>query len=592
MPRSFLSILFLSLLLLMPALGDDSDASSAITTSQNFKYNNSDGSTTDFTFNPDGTSVLILNKLDGSTIKTTENPDGSLEKTIDRADGVSITTTDKADFSSSKMIIANGSWIKITKPAVGLPTVERSGTVSKEQPSPTPSPSASASPSPSASASASASPSPSASASTSPGDSPSSPGPSQTPSPTPSPTPPPSKPLEAPFYIDRIKSYFAQDDPDRFFLISKSCITAEQWVAFLNAVAKYGNDSDKNDDKHDKHQLYYPSMGTIPQAQKDAAGNITIAAPKRAVILSHHSSKDSTGYTEYAYAIVDPDKVVCTLEGVEIKNKDLPITYINLADAARFCNWLHHGEPIAQKEQDPDAFTEGGAYLIDDGLDKYWRDGHQSLPYYKPQYVDCLKTVTLLSTALWRIPSYYHYNGVHHLDGKNKNIPDFIEPGDEFANQPVPSEEVNGFFDNGYKSGLEPYIPYEWTSTHSSSQAEATKFHCELKDAGNYYKVRSPSNEVKEYATTFKSLNDKNITKEQDSETSFRVMPLLSAIDQLPPTPAPSPSPDKTTESSPDAAVTPTSKSSPGSGTASDAASGVGTALNANSFVIPLSDKS
>ena len=187
-------------------------------------------------------------------------------------------------------------------------------------------------------------------------------------------------------------------------------------------------------------------MANLPQAKTDSSGKITTPAPKLAQIV-RGLSEDGKGC---AYTVVNRDSSACIVGAIEMKNKDLPVTYINLFDAARFCNWLHHGQPTFGEMGHPDDATEGGAYLIDDGLNTNWRDTHQALPGYKDQYQDQFKAITLLSTALWRIPSYYDYNGVHYIAGKNKNVPDFTEPGNDFFNQVVPAGEVNGFFDNDY----------------------------------------------------------------------------------------------------------------------------------------------
>jgi formylglycine-generating enzyme required for sulfatase activity len=106
------------------------------------------------------------------------------------------------------------------------------------------------------------------------------------------------------------------------FLIGKYEITAGQYCAFLNAVASHG----------DPHHLYKPEMGSDPQV---------------ACITLTQLSEEVLSYN--------------LINGREL----LPISYVTLRDAQRFCNWLDSGAPSSQ--DDPAllaASTESGAYLI------------------------------------------------------------------------------------------------------------------------------------------------------------------------------------------------------------------------------------
>lgn len=478
--RSLLLCFFtFSVLLATSALADDSGSPTTSTITQ------PDGTIITTITKLDGTTITKINKIDGTMISTINNPDGSSIKTIDNPDGSSIKTVYNKD----------GSW---NRTAIGL-----DGTITGYTSSSTVDTGSSSSPTP---------------------DNGSSPTPSPEDAPTPTPTP--STPLVAPFNIDMVPVWMAEkEDKTHLFLISSSCITADQYVAFLNAVAKYT----------DNHGLYYSSMGDQPKSKTDFHGNkITPKTPQ----IIRTLSQDKKGFT---YSVVNRDQSANIFGAPEITNKDLPITYVNLFDAARFCNWLHHGEPIIGEGENSDDVTEGGAYLIADGFN----------PQFK-RYEEIRTSITLLPTALWRLPSYYAYNGVHHASGKNTNTPDFTEVGGELSNQSVPFNEVNGFFDNYPNIWSWEYAHYELTATHHCFCVNALRsYSCKPESYGNYYKVKSPKDEKEDFAepTTINVMTHiKSASK--DNDTSFRVMPLGYVSDSSP-TPDASPEPASTPDPSP-----------------------------------------
>lgn len=106
------------------------------------------------------------------------------------------------------------------------------------------------------------------------------------------------------------------------FKIGKYPVTAVAYATFLSVVAPY----------EDPHQLFDPRMETDPK----------VASIKRTF---------NTEKNRYEYK---------ALKGRE----DVPITYVNLDCARRFCNWLHNGYPNLEelKGRNPDEITEQGTY--------------------------------------------------------------------------------------------------------------------------------------------------------------------------------------------------------------------------------------
>ena len=481
-PRFLLLPFFIfSVALVTSASADDTGSSTTTTTtvitSTTTTTHNADGSTTTLITNSDGSSSTTIDKSDGTTITTKRKADGSSVQTIDNADGSSVITTHNADGSSSKLIEhADGSWTKTATTSDGKTTTETSDSTSD-------------------SGSGASSPAPSSSSSPAPGAG-SSPSPEE--SPTPEPTP--SVPLAAPFDIDMVLVWMAeQGDKDHLFYMSASCITGDQWAAFLNAVAKFT----------DKHGLYNSAMADEPKTRTDFHGHKIISRTPQIICTPSSDGKGTT------YSVVDRDKSAGVLGMPSMTNKDLPITYVTLVDAARFCNWLHHGLPTFGESENPDDATEGGAYLIDEGFDAQYN-----------RYDELRSTITLLPGALWRLPAYYHYVGVHHSFGSK--YPDFTEPGGELSSTSVPIGDAKGFFDNYPNIWLWEYAHYELTSTHHCTCVTAQRLYSRAPAAyGNYYELKSPTDSQYQCAYPFvKNILTHLPFVSKNNDTGFRVMPI------------------------------------------------------------------
>lgn len=105
---------------------------------------------------------------------------------------------------------------------------------------------------------------------------------------------------------------------DETFLLGTHNVTAEEYCDFLNAVAT-----------SDPYGLYNTNMGS----------DSLVACIQR-------SGEESN----YHYSLI-PEKGI----------KDFPITYVSWFNAARFCNWLHNGQPRGKEDA---TTTEMGAYSL------------------------------------------------------------------------------------------------------------------------------------------------------------------------------------------------------------------------------------
>lgn len=125
--------------------------------------------------------------------------------------------------------------------------------------------------------------------------------------------------------------------------IGKFDITAEQYCAFLNAVAK-----------KDPHHLYHEAM-----LEDDFVNEI-------------HQEMNKEG--NYFY-FVTPGR------------KDLPITCVSFFNAARFCNWLENRQPSGAEGP---LTTEDGSYLIEENSCTQRAQAHWFIPteseFYKAAY--------------------------------------------------------------------------------------------------------------------------------------------------------------------------------------------------------------
>lgn len=136
------------------------------------------------------------------------------------------------------------------------------------------------------------------------------------------------------------------------FQIGKYEVTISEYAAFLNAVAAT-----------DTYALFNPNMATDPNSRG----------------IQRSGSSGS-----FSYQVIEPG--------------NRPITYVSWFDAARFCNWLHHGRPTGLQGAET---TETGAYVLQgatSGLGfprqwgaKYWipsEDEWYKAAYHQPSTQD------------------------------------------------------------------------------------------------------------------------------------------------------------------------------------------------------------
>lgn len=108
------------------------------------------------------------------------------------------------------------------------------------------------------------------------------------------------------------------------FKISKHDVTIEQYVIFLNAVAK-----------SDPNQLYNPMM----------ASDLMVAGIRR---------EGAPG--SYVYSAIEPNGSV---QSAAATASGRPVTYVSWFDGARFANWMSNGQPVGRQTRKT---TENGAY--------------------------------------------------------------------------------------------------------------------------------------------------------------------------------------------------------------------------------------
>ncbi len=183
---------------------------------------------------------------------------------------------------------------------------------------------------------------------------------------------------------------------DYVYQIGKFEITAGQYTELLNAVAAA-----------DTYDLYNPLMAS-------ANGGCNI---------QRHGSPGS-----YTYSVA-PDWA------------DRPVTYISWGDAARFCNWLHNGQPTGP--QGPGT-TEDGSYFLNGATTNTE-----------------LMAVVRKPGATWVIPSEHEwYKAAYHKnDGPTGHYYDYptrsdIAPSNDLID-PDPGNNAN-YYSDGYTIGA-PY---------------------------------------------------------------------------------------------------------------------------------------
>ncbi|MCO6437508.1 MAG: SUMF1/EgtB/PvdO family nonheme iron enzyme [Phycisphaerae bacterium] len=196
---------------------------------------------------------------------------------------------------------------------------------------------------------------------------------------------------------------------DHDYAIGKYEITAGQYTAFLNAVATT-----------DTHGLYNTAMWS------DAQG-------------CHISRGGSPG--SYVYA-VDPDWA------------DRPVNLVSWGDAARFCNWLHNGQPTGAQDL---GTTEDGSYLLNGASSN-----------------SSLMAVERKAGATWVIPTEDEwYKAAYHAnDGATGNYFDYPAGSDAVPANVVmtPDPGNNGnFFDTTFSVSAPYYRTPVGTFSNSAS---------------------------------------------------------------------------------------------------------------------------
>jgi hypothetical protein len=136
---------------------------------------------------------------------------------------------------------------------------------------------------------------------------------------------------------------------DYVYDIGKYEVTAGQYTEFLNAVART-----------DPYDLYFEGMWSNAWGCK---------------------IKRSGGWGNYSYS-------------VSSYNANRPVNYVGWGDAARFCNWLHNGQPTGAQALDA---TEDGAYFLngakrDYELSNVMRESDASVAIPRPAWCDCRAT--------------------------------------------------------------------------------------------------------------------------------------------------------------------------------------------------------
>ncbi|HLB34870.1 MAG: hypothetical protein A3F67_03485 [Verrucomicrobia bacterium RIFCSPHIGHO2_12_FULL_41_10] len=217
--------------------------------------------------------------------------------------------------------------------------------------------------------------------------------------PSPSPTPTADDaiaPLSLPLTIDLI--------PMEDFSIARKCISVKEYCAFLNAVASTG----------DPYHLYKPQM--------------SMDSRTACIICTRIGDL-------YSYSVIQGTRTLPTRvdekgRPVAIPIGDLPITWVTVCDAARFCNWMHFGQPVGAEgpgitESDS---THSGAYI----------EG------YIPTYTNKLitrqnvmdKVITPQAGAQWRLPTQDEWNQfefLHSNDDGDKDYWQWIDAWKKFS---------------------------------------------------------------------------------------------------------------------------------------------------------------
>jgi sulfatase modifying factor 1 len=213
------------------------------------------------------------------------------------------------------------------------------------------------------------------------------------------------------------------------YSIGTTEVTIAQYASFLNSVAST-----------DTYELYHPSMAT----------DLKVAG------IARNGSPGS-----YSYSVLgSPNK---------------PITYVNWADAARFCNWLHNGQPTGLQTA---STTEDGAYPVNGAMSYLQMDA-----------------IARQSNAQWFLPTVdeWHKAAYHKNDGVTGNY--WVYPTRSntapFSDQPpgldapLASNTANFYGNDGLANSYNDGYAVTGTTSFSSGQSYLT-------DVGAYTAAASP----------------------------------------------------------------------------------------------------
>lgn len=196
------------------------------------------------------------------------------------------------------------------------------------------------------------------------------------------------------------------------FRIGKYETTIGQWLRFTSAVTQHG----------DPHALIKKELFTDD--------NISFLPH----LMELMKNSLSSGHNDILNA---PETIRCCREELA-----LPITYVTLDDAKRYCNWLHHGAPSGDAVTEET--TETGAYEF--------RNGHHG---------------EQLSEAMFFIPTLNQwYKAAYHKQGAQEESPfsywNFPFQKDGLKDRDLVPQEANfatlGWFSNSYNNKQPPYL--------------------------------------------------------------------------------------------------------------------------------------
>ena len=194
---------------------------------------------------------------------------------------------------------------------------------------------------------------------------------------------------------------------DYTYEIGKYEVTAGQYRDFLNAVAAT-----------DAYGLYNPAMDGASGCQITQNGT-----------SGSHSYDFSGGTSEV------PGSTAADWE-------NRPVSHVSWADAARFANWLHNGQPTGVQDA---STTENGAYDLSGTHAFYGPDG-ETLSGLR----GAIMIVARQAGAIWVIPSEdeWYKAAYHKSDGATGDFYDYPTCGDSVPEcECCSSDEVSANFD-------------------------------------------------------------------------------------------------------------------------------------------------